>query len=195
MNAIGSQKRTEETGAQAILGIAKAISSHLELSDVLKSLIVQLKPMVHFDATAVVAVEGEYAKLHTLHIETPGPWTKPPENSRMEISNTPLGLVRETQQPYVCGDLETQRRFPKDEEFLKFGIRGCVPGSPPQPYLMRHCVDNDIRDELKGVCGIVCRVFGVIGPLESIAEIFVPCHQDVDAAVRIKDGEYLGSLS
>jgi formate hydrogenlyase transcriptional activator len=126
MNAIGSQKRTEETGAQAILGIAKAISSHLELSDVLKSLIVQLKPMVHFDATAVVAVEGEYAKLHTLHIETPGPWTKPPENSRMEISNTPLGLVRETQQPYVCGDLETQRRFPKDEEFLKFGIRSYI---------------------------------------------------------------------
>jgi len=40
------------------LGVAKAISAHLELSDVLEALVVQLKPMVHFDSIAVVVLDG-----------------------------------------------------------------------------------------------------------------------------------------
>jgi formate hydrogenlyase transcriptional activator len=126
MNATGSERRVENTGAPIILGVARAISAHLELSEVLKALTAQLKPMVHFDAIAVVVVDdGDIAKLLTMHIDTPGPWAKPPD-SRNSVNNTPIGVVRETQQPYVVGDLEAQRRFPKDEDFLKIGIRSYI---------------------------------------------------------------------
>jgi formate hydrogenlyase transcriptional activator len=126
MQATGSERQAEVTGAPIILGVSKAISAHLELSEVLKALTAQLKPMVHFDAIAVVVVdEGDVAKLQAVHIDAPGPWNRPPD-SRNKISNTPIGVIRETQQPYIVGDLEAQRRFPKDEDFLKFGIRSYI---------------------------------------------------------------------
>ena len=125
MSATGSDRR-EETSAQVILGVAKAISAHLALSDVLQTLIKQLRPMVHFEAIAVVVMEGDYAKLHTLHAEAPGPWTKPPAGMRIDVALSPLGVIKETLQPYVCRNLETQKRFPKDEDFLKFGIRSYI---------------------------------------------------------------------
>jgi hypothetical protein len=65
MNAARPEKDMTETGAHVLLGVAKAISAHLELSDVLEALVVQLKPMVHFDSIAVVVLDGEYARLHS----------------------------------------------------------------------------------------------------------------------------------
>src|SRR5688572_30025471 len=126
MNATGSEKRIEDTGAQVLLGVAKAISAHLDLSEVLRALIAQLRPMVHFDAIAVVVMEGDsYARLHTVHVEAPTPYTKPPD-TRIELARTPIGLIRETLQPYICRNLEVERRFPKDEDFLKFGVRSYI---------------------------------------------------------------------
>jgi len=69
--------------------------------------------------------DGDVAKLQAVHIDTPGPWNRP-KDSRNKISNTPIGVIRETQQPYIVGDLEAQQRFPKDEDFLKFGIRSYI---------------------------------------------------------------------
>src|SRR5260370_664238 len=70
---------------------------------------------------------------------------------------------------------------------------------PTQPnystILMGHCIDNDISHEFEGVGGILRWIFGIIGPLESVAKIFVPCHQNIDAAMRIKDGEHFGNLA
>jgi len=125
MNATGSDRRTEDTGAQILLGVAKAISAHLELSEVLRALIAQLRPMVHFDAIAVVVMDGDYARLHTVHVDVPTPWTKPPD-TRIDVSKTPIGLIRETLQPYICRNLEVERRFPKDEDYLKFGVRSYI---------------------------------------------------------------------
>jgi formate hydrogenlyase transcriptional activator len=125
MKATGSERHTEETGAQLILEVAKAISAHLDLSEVLRALITHLRPMVHFDAAAVVVIEGDDARLHALHVDMPGPWTKPPEG-RIDINQSPLRLIKDTRQPYICRDLESERRFPKDEDFLKFGIRSYI---------------------------------------------------------------------
>jgi formate hydrogenlyase transcriptional activator len=134
MQATGSERRAGETNAQVILGVAKAIGAHLELSDVLQALITQLRPMAHFDAIAVVVTEGDGARLHTLHVETKDPLfakkaaeaREDPLHKSIEISNTPLGFIVQTLQPYVCRDLETQRRFPKDDEFLGYGIRSYI---------------------------------------------------------------------
>jgi formate hydrogenlyase transcriptional activator len=125
MNATGSEKRAEDSGAQVLLGVAKAISAHLELSEVLRALVRQLRPMVHFDAIAVIVMDGDYARLHTVHVEEPTPWTPPPDR-RIDVSRTPISLIMETLQPYVCRNLEVERRFPKDDEFLKFGVRSYI---------------------------------------------------------------------
>ena len=44
---------TNETNAQVILEVAKAVSAHLDLSDVLEALIATLKPLIAFDAVGV----------------------------------------------------------------------------------------------------------------------------------------------
>src|SRR5262245_12627335 len=58
-----------ESRAQLILDVAKAASAHLELADVLQSLIMSLKPRLEFQAIGVAVVEGEYTRLHSLHVE------------------------------------------------------------------------------------------------------------------------------
>jgi formate hydrogenlyase transcriptional activator len=122
--------------------VAKAISAHLELSDVLEALIEQLRPLVRFDAIGVVVIDGEYARLHTVHIESmnreagesaqsivarkAADLNVEPLKTRMPVSQTPLAVIRETLKPYVCSNVEVQRRFARDEEFLKFGIRSYI---------------------------------------------------------------------
>src|SRR5689334_25176745 len=58
-----------ESRARLILDLAKAVSAHLELADVLESLIVGLKPTIQFQAIGVVIVDGEYTRVHSLHVE------------------------------------------------------------------------------------------------------------------------------
>src|SRR5205814_1350644 len=60
---------TNETNAQVILEVAKAVSAHLDLSDVLEALIATLKPLIAFDAVGVGVLEGEEIRLHSVYIE------------------------------------------------------------------------------------------------------------------------------
>ncbi len=60
---------------------------------------------------------------------------------------------------------------------------------------MSHAIHNDIGHEFEGEGGILSRILGIIGPFESVAKILIPCHQNADAALRIKDGEHLGNLA
>src|SRR5262245_45993053 len=69
MSAAKAGSHVSQTSAQVILEVAKVISAHLELPDVLEALITRLEPMVHFDAIGVAVLEGDYAKLHSVHIE------------------------------------------------------------------------------------------------------------------------------
>src|SRR5215470_3129852 len=61
-----------QSSARLILDVAKAASSHLDLAEVLEALIVALKPTIRFDAIGVIVIEGEYARLHSLHLERVG---------------------------------------------------------------------------------------------------------------------------
>jgi len=134
MHATGSERHAGETNAQVILGVAKAIGAHLELPEVLHALISQLRPMVHFDAIAVVVIDGEAARLHSLHVESNSPEfmkkaaevRADPLHTRIDVTKTPIGFIKQTLQPYICRNLETQRRFPKDDEFLEYGIRSYI---------------------------------------------------------------------
>src|SRR5438093_4922012 len=57
-----------QSSAQLILDVAKAVSSHLELAEVLESLIRALKP-IPFHAISVYVIEQAYVRLHSLHVE------------------------------------------------------------------------------------------------------------------------------
>jgi formate hydrogenlyase transcriptional activator len=133
-----------QSSAQLILDVAKAASAHLDLSDVLVALIKGLKPRIRFDGIGVIVVEGEYTRLHSLYIETLGrkpgesvesllarfnPGIKhmsPDKRGRMPVSAHHVSVVLQTRQPYVCSDIETQRRFAVDETMLQSGIRSYI---------------------------------------------------------------------
>jgi formate hydrogenlyase transcriptional activator len=132
-----------EVRAQLILEVAKAASSHLELSEVLEALIAALKPTIRFDAISVFVIEGEYARLHSLHVERVG--RRPGESVestiaraassanmpanpiiRQRLSQHHVSVVASTLKPYVCGDLESQKRFPEDERLLQYGVHSYI---------------------------------------------------------------------
>jgi formate hydrogenlyase transcriptional activator len=132
-----------EVRAQLILDVAKAASSHLELTEVLEALIVALKPTIRFDAISVFVIEGEYARLHSLHVERVG--RKPGESvestlaraasslnrpahpvMKQRLSQHHVSVVASTLRPYACGDLESQKRFPEDERLLQYGVRSYI---------------------------------------------------------------------
>src|SRR5262245_15281713 len=135
-------KYANETNGPVILEVAKAISAHLDLSDVLGALIATLKPMVGFDSVGVVVLDGDYAKLHSLYLErvqreghesvqsvlqrAASELHIEPLQAKIPISDHHLSVVMRSRRPYVCEDVETQRRFPRDDDFLKYGIRSYV---------------------------------------------------------------------
>src|SRR5262245_3050814 len=130
------------TDAPVILEVAKAISAHLELSDVLGALITTLKPMVEFDSVGVVVRDGDHAKLHSLYIEglrrgdhesvqsmlerKASDLHIEPVRARIPINDHHMSAIMRSGQPYVCSDVEAQRRFLRDDDFLKYGIRSYV---------------------------------------------------------------------
>src|SRR5215470_6594723 len=131
------------SSAQLILEVAKAASSHLELPEVLESLILALKPIIRFDAISVFVIEDQHVRMHSLHVESvgrrpgesvesvvaraaasvnlaPKPLTKHP------ISEHHISVLASSLKPYVCTDLEFQKRFPEDERLLEYGVRSYV---------------------------------------------------------------------
>jgi formate hydrogenlyase transcriptional activator len=139
----GSTEYARVSSAQLILEVAKAASSHLELSEVLESLIVSLKPTIRFDAILVFVMEGEYIRMHSLHVERVGrrpgesvesviaraaPSVNPPSKPvlRQPLSQHHISVVASSHAPYVCTDLESQRRFPEDEKLLQYGVHSYI---------------------------------------------------------------------
>ena len=132
-----------QSSAQLILDVAKAASSHLDLPEVLEALIAALKPTIRFDAISVFVIEGQYVRLHSLHVERIG--RRPGESvdsvvaraassvnvPAKKVTRHPLGEhhvseVASSHKPYVCSDLLVQKRFDEDERLLEFGVRSYI---------------------------------------------------------------------
>jgi formate hydrogenlyase transcriptional activator len=131
------------SSAHLILEVAKAASSHLELAEVLESLIVALKPIIRFDAISVFVIEGEHVRMHSLHVERVG--RRPGESvesvvaraaesvnlapkpvGRHPISEHHISVIASSRKPYVCTDLEFQKRFPEDDRLIQYGVRSYI---------------------------------------------------------------------
>jgi formate hydrogenlyase transcriptional activator len=132
-----------QSSVQLILEVAKAVGSHLELAAVLESLLGAIKPLIHFHAIAVFVVEGEYVRLHSLHVDgldrRPGEPVESIVARAASSANVPpkpvvkqltaehhMSEVALSHRPYVCTDLERQKRFREDERLLHYGVRSYV---------------------------------------------------------------------
>src|SRR5438552_1203753 len=133
-----------ESSARLILDVAKAASSHLELAEVLEALIVALRPTIHFHAIAVMVIEGEYTRLHSLHVEGIGRRPGEPIESvvaraassikasgqtpviKQRLSEHPVSEIASSHRPYVCSDLRGHKRFPAEERLLEYGVQSYI---------------------------------------------------------------------
>ena len=120
-----------------------ASSVGIELEPRAAALIAGLKPTIRFDAISVFVIDGEYARLHSLHVERvgrrPGESVEsviarasasvnlPPQPViRQRLKDHHVSQVASTLQPYVCADLESQKRFSEDEKMLQHGVRSYI---------------------------------------------------------------------
>lgn len=132
-----------ESRARLILDLAKALNAHLELADVLESLILALKPRIEFHAIGVVVLEGESTRVHSLHVEGVHRSRGEPiesvmtrvhaalrmggePNGRKKLSESHLSVFLKSRKPYVCADVHAQQRFPDDELFQKAGFASYI---------------------------------------------------------------------
>ena len=133
-----------ESSARLILDVAKAASSHLELAEVLEALIVALRPTIHFHAIAVMVIEGEYTRLHSLHLEGLSRRLGEPIESvvaraassikasgqtpviKQRLSEHPVSEIASSHRPYVCSDLRGHKRFPAEERLLEYGVQSYI---------------------------------------------------------------------
>jgi formate hydrogenlyase transcriptional activator len=132
-----------ESSAQLILEVAKAAASHLDLAAVLESLVEAIKPVTRFDAISVFVIEGEFVRLHSLHVDglsrTPGESVESVVKRVASSHNLPakpvvshplsehhVSQAASLRKPYVCTDLERQKRFFEDDRLLEFGVRSYV---------------------------------------------------------------------
>ncbi|MCM3902341.1 MAG: hypothetical protein ND866_11590, partial [Pyrinomonadaceae bacterium] len=128
-----------EKNAQIILEVAQAIGNQLEVSELLASLNEALTPIVHFDAIAIVILEGESVTSHWAYIE--GVSRQPSESveslvnryassikvdpppMKLPVSHHPISEIMKNGKPYIASDLESHRRFDSDEPLFNAGFR------------------------------------------------------------------------
>ena len=132
-----------QSSARLILDVARA-ASHLELAEVLESLIAALKPTINFNAVAVFVIEGEYARLHSLHVEgidrkagepvesvlarvaARSKMPAPKESVKQRLSDHHVSAVASSRRPFVCRDLQREQLFPRDEKLLQYGVQSYI---------------------------------------------------------------------
>ena len=131
-----------EKKAQIILEVAQAIGDQLEVSELLASLNEALTPIVHFDAIAIVILEGESVTSHWAYFE--GVSRQPSESvkslvdryassimvdpppMKIPVSQHPISEIMKTGQPYIASDLESERRFESDEPLFNAKVRSYI---------------------------------------------------------------------
>jgi formate hydrogenlyase transcriptional activator len=131
-----------EKKAQIILEVAQAIGDQLEVSELLASLNEALTPIVHFDAIAIVILEGESVTSYWAYFE--GVSRQPSESvkslvdryassimvdpppMKLPVSHHPISEIMKNGEPYIASDLESQRRFDSDEPLLNARFRSYI---------------------------------------------------------------------
>ena len=107
-----------EAQHKALLEVAEAISQHRDLGDLFHELAARLHGVAEFDFLSLVLHDAarNVMRLHILETEEPN---KLKPGLELQLSETPSGLVWETQQPFVLSDSEQETRYPVLLEILR----------------------------------------------------------------------------
>ena len=131
-----------ETKAQIILEVAQVIGNQLEMSELLGSLNEALRPIIHFDAIAIVILKGETVTSYWAHVEGvsrergecvesfvnryASSLKVDPPPLKLAVSRHPISEIMKTREPYIASDLESERHFDSDEPLLNIGFRSYI---------------------------------------------------------------------
>ena len=128
-----------EEKAKLILEVAQAIGTQLEMAELLAALNNTLKPIVHFDAVAIMLLEGDVVRVLWAHIE--GAPRKAgecfesvvtryastikvePPPMKLLVTHHPISEIMKSGRPYVAQDLEGHMGFDTDQPLLNYGFR------------------------------------------------------------------------
>ncbi|MEK6337569.1 MAG: sigma 54-interacting transcriptional regulator [Acidobacteriota bacterium] len=131
-----------EKRAKLILEVAQAIGTQLEMAELLAALNNTLKPIVHFDAVAIMILEGDVVRIHWAHLE--GVHRKAgecfesvvtryastiqvePPPMRLPVTRHPISEIMKSGRPYVAPDLEDHMGFDTDQPLLNYGFRSYI---------------------------------------------------------------------
>src|SRR6266550_1862991 len=101
---------------QTLLEISETIASQRDLDQLFKDLAPRLHHVVQFDFANLILYEPTRRVMKSHVLETPDPkYACPPGECPME---TPGGWVRDTQQPWVATNLNSETRFPDVAQWL-----------------------------------------------------------------------------
>jgi len=131
-----------EKRAKLILEVAQAIGTQLEMSDLLAALNDTLKPIVHFDAVAIMILEGEAIGIQWAHLEgfpravgecfesvvtryASAIKVEPPP-MKLPAQRHPISEIMKSGRPYVAPDLEGHMGFDTDQPLLNYGFRSYI---------------------------------------------------------------------
>ena len=131
-----------EKRAKLILEVAQAIGTQLEMSDLLAALNDTLKPIVHFDAVAIMILEGDAIGIQWAHLEGfprkagecfesvvtryASTIKVEPPPMRLPVTNHPISEIMKSGRPYVARDLEDHMGFDTDQPLLNYGFRSYI---------------------------------------------------------------------
>jgi len=131
-----------EKKAKLILEVAQAIGAQLEMSDLLAALNDTLKPIVHFDAVAIMILEGDAIGIQWAHLEgfprkvgecfesivtryASAIKVEPPP-MKLPATHHPICEIMKSGRPYVAPDLEAHMGFDTDQPLLNYGFRSYI---------------------------------------------------------------------
>ena len=131
-----------EKRAKLILEVAQAIGTQLEMAELLAALNDTLKPIVHFDAVAIMILEGDVVGIQWAHLE--GVPRKAgecfesvvtryastikvePPPIKLPVTHHPISEIMKSGRPYVARDLESHMGFDTDQPLLNNGFRSYI---------------------------------------------------------------------
>ena len=131
-----------EKRAKLILEVAQAIGTQLEMADLLAALNETLKPIVHFDAVAIMILEDNAIGIQWAHLDgfprKAGECSESvvtryasaikvePPPMKLPVTNHPISEIMKSGRPYVAPDLEDHMGFDTDQPLLNHGFRSYI---------------------------------------------------------------------
>ena len=131
-----------EKRAKLILEVAQAIGTQLEMADLLAALNETLKRIVHFDAVAIMILEGNSVGIQWAHLDGfprqvgecfesvvtryASTIKVEPPPMKLPVTNHPISEIMKSGRPYVAPDLEDHMGFDTDQPLLNYGFRSYI---------------------------------------------------------------------